>query len=80
MTFEIIRNALAWCAVINLALLLWWVLFFIMAHDYTYRLHCKWFNLSLEKFDAIHYRCMAIFLMGTILLNLVPYLSMRIVG
>ena len=64
MTIEIIRDALAWCTVINWVLLLWWLLFFIMAHDWMYRIHSKWFNLSVDKFDAIHYAGMALFKTG----------------
>lgn len=80
MTIEIIRNTLAWCTVINIGLLLWWFLFITLAHDWIYRLHRKWFNLSVEKFDAIHYATMAIFKIGIFLFNIVPYLALRIVG
>ena len=61
MTVEIIRDVLAWCSVINIGLLLWWVLFFTMAHDFVYRFHGKWFNLSKERFDAIHYTGMTFY-------------------
>jgi len=80
MTIEVIRGALAWCTVINWGLLLWWFLFFIMAHDWVYRFHSKWFDVSVEKFDAIHYAGMGIFKISIILFNLVPYLALRIVG
>ena len=80
MTVEIIRSALAWCAVINIVLLLWWYLFFVIAHDWMHRVHSKWFNLSVDKFDAIHYAGMALFKIGIILFNLVPYFALRIVG
>jgi hypothetical protein len=80
MTLEIIRDALGWCIFINWILLAWWLLFFILAHDWMYRIHGKWFNLSVEKFDAIHYGGMAIFKTVIFVFNLVPYLALRIVG
>ena len=80
MTIEIIRDTLAWCAVINIGLLLWWFILFILAHDWMYRMHRKWFNLSVERFDAIHYAGMGTFKMGILLFSLVPYLALRIVG
>jgi hypothetical protein len=80
MTIEVIRSALAWCTVINWGLLLLWFLFFILAHDWTYRIHSKWVNLSVDKFDAINYAGMALFKIGIFLLNLVPYFALRIVG
>jgi len=80
MTVEIIRAALAWCTVINMGLLLFWALFFMLAHDFMYRFHGKWFKLSPETFDTVHYAGMALFKIGFIFLNLVPYLALRIVG
>ncbi len=80
MTVETIRDVLAWCTVINVAVLLLWFLFFSRAHDWTYGLHAKWFALPVEKFDAIHYAGMAFFKLSIILFNLAPYLALRIVG
>jgi len=80
MTLEIVRDMLGWCSVIDIALLLCWYLFFTLAHDWMYRFHTKWFNLSVDTFDAIHYSGMALFKIGIFLFNLVPYLALRIVG
>ena len=79
MTVEQISDVLAWCSVINIGLLLWWFLLFALAHDFVYRLHGKWFKLTVERFDAIHYAGMAFFKIGIFLLNIVPYLALRIV-
>ncbi len=79
MTTEMIRGVLGWCVVINFGVLLWWFLFFTLAHDWTYRLHGRWFKLTNEQFDALHYGGMAVFKLGILLFNLVPYLAMRIV-
>lgn len=79
MTIEVVRGVLAWSAVINFGLLLWWFLFFRLAHDWTYRFHGKWFKLTTEQFDALHYGGMAVFKLGILLFNLVPYLALRIV-
>ena len=80
MTIEIVRKVLAWCAVMNIGLLLWWFIFIALAHDWTYRLHSKWFKISVETFDTIHYASMAFFKMGTLLFVLVPYFALHIVG
>ncbi len=80
MTVEIIRAVLAWCCVINIALLLWWFRLFLLAHDWLYRFHSKWFILSAEKFDTIHYAGMAFFKLCIFLFNITPYLALRIAG
>ena len=66
MEITMIRAFFAWCSVINLVLLLWWVLFLIFAHDFTYRMHSRWFKISVEKFDAIHYAGLAFFKVWTV--------------
>jgi hypothetical protein len=80
MTLETIRSVFGWCALINLALLLLWFLYFAMARDWLYRVHSRWFDIPADRFDAIHYAAMAGFKLGIILLNLVPYFALRIVG
>ncbi len=80
MTLNLARDVLMWCTLINFGLLLWWFAFLSLAHDWTYRLHARWFRLSPETFDAIHYGGMAAFKLSIILLNLVPYISLHIVA
>jgi hypothetical protein len=36
MQIEILRDLLAWCALTNIVLYLWWVLTFIYAHDWMF--------------------------------------------
>ena len=55
-------------------------LVFILARDFMQRLHGRWFQLSRQQFDVIHYAGMAVFKLGIILFNLVPYVALRIVG
>ena len=80
MSTEMLRDVLLWSAVINYAVLLVWFLFFVMARDFIHRLHGRWFQLSGQQFDIIHYAGMGIFKLGIILLNLVAYLALSIVG
>ncbi|MBL7157047.1 MAG: hypothetical protein ISS92_02665 [Candidatus Omnitrophica bacterium] len=80
MTLETIRAALGWCAVINMGLLLWWFFAITVLHDLVYRWHSKWFKLSVEKFDEIHYAGIAFFKIAIFFFNIVPYFALRIVG
>jgi hypothetical protein len=80
MELEVIRAALGWCTLINWGLLIFWWLFIWLARDLVYRVHTKWFKLSSEAFDAMHYAGMGLFKLAVIMLNLVPYLALRIVG
>ena len=80
MTFETIRDVLAWSAVINIGLLLFWWMIFVLAHDFVYRIHGKWFKFPVESFDKIHYSAMAFWKICIFIFIIGPYLAMRIVG
>ena len=76
MTANEIKEILLWSLVINYGILCIWFAAFCVAHDGLYRLHTRWFNLSVETFDAIHYAGMAAYKVGVLLLNLAPLLAM----
>ena len=80
MSIAIARDVLLWCAVINYGVLVVWFLFFMLVHDWVYGLHGRWFHLSVEQFDALHYAGMALYKMGILLFNLVPYIALHIIG
>jgi hypothetical protein len=80
MTIDVLRDVLLWCTVLNYGLLLLWFLVFSLAHDWMYRFHGRWFRMSPEQFDAIHYAGIAFYKIGIFLFNLIPYVALRIVG
>jgi hypothetical protein len=80
MNIEVARNFLLWCTVVNYGILLVWFLFFAFARDWMQRIHGRWFRLSNERFDALHYAGMTIFKIGIILFNLVPAVVLFVVG
>jgi len=80
MTVEGLRCVLGWCSVINMGLLLWWFLFFAFARDWVYKMHSRWFKISKESFEVIHYGGIAFFKICILVFNVVPYIALRIVG
>jgi len=76
MTSSELKNVLIWCLVLNYGVLLVWFGAFVYAHGWMYRLHTRWFKLSVETFDALHYMGMSIYKVGVILLNLVPLVAL----
>jgi len=77
MTIDLMLSLLGWSAIINIGLLMWWFLWIIFAHDFIYRMHTRWFKISEEKFDAIHYSALAFYKITIIIFNVVPYLVLR---
>jgi len=66
--------------VINYGVLIIWFLVFTLAHDWMYLLHSRWFHISVEQFDMLHYIGMSIYKIGILLFNLVPFIVLHIVG
>jgi hypothetical protein len=73
-----LKAFLLWCLVINYVIWLWWFGAFVFAHGWMYRLHSRWFRMSEERFDAIHYAGMAAYKIGILLFNLAPLVALLI--
>ena len=78
MTVELLKGTLAWSALLNIGILLWWFLFLTMAHDWVYKIHSKFYHIQREQFDAIHYAGMAFYKICIFTFFIVPYLALRI--
>ena len=79
MNLDTLREVLLWSLAINYGVLLIWFAAFTLAHDRLYRLHSRWFAVSRETFDALHYGGMAVYKIGTLLLNLAPLIALWLV-
>ena len=74
-----IKGLLLNCLAFNYAILILWFGVFTLAHDWMYRLHSRWFKLSAETFDALHYGSMAVYKIGIIMLNIAPLVALWLV-
>jgi len=80
MAINTIKDALLWCVGINYAVLFIWFGVFVFARKWLYGMHVRWFKLSVETFDTIHYVGMAVYKIGIILFNLVPLIALYLVS
>ena len=80
MTVGAAHDFLLSCLVVNYGILLLWFLVFWFCHDWMLKLHSRWFHMSTERFDTIHYVCMAVYKIGILLFNLAPYVALRLFG
>ena len=80
MSTDILLGLLGWAAFINYSVLSVWFLVFMLAHDWMYALHHKWFKISVQTFDTIHYAALAFYKLCIFLFLLGPYIALRIVS
>ena len=67
------------CLVINVLVILVWFLFFLLAHNFRYRIHSKMFKISIDQFDALHYGLIGGMKILVIVFNLVPYVAIALI-
>jgi hypothetical protein len=80
MSIDVVRNALLWSTVINYVVLVIWLLLYVLARQWVYRLWTRWFRLTPEQFDAINFGGIALYKLGILLFNLVPLVALCIAG
>ncbi len=77
MDVNLMVRFLAWCSVVNVALLMVWFFSLVVAKDLLYGIQGRWFNVSREILDAMNYGGLGLFKIGVWLFNLTPYLVLR---
>ncbi len=80
MDIATLTSFLGWCSVLNIALLLFWSLFFLAAPDLVYRLQKKFVSISRENFDLVMYAFLGLFKLLILVLNVIPWIALRIIG
>ena len=71
-----IKAFLIYNILINYLILIIWFLVFVYAHDWLFRIHRKWFRLSIETFDKLNYISIAIYKIIVIAFNIVPLIAL----
>lgn len=80
MTLDTLQVFLGWCSVINIGILMFWFIIIIVARDFIYTVHSRWFKIPRDRFDAIHYNAMAYYKLTIFIFNLVPYFVLLIMN
>jgi len=80
MTTASIANFFLWCAIVNYTILIVWFVAMVAARDTIYKLHSRWFKLTEERFDGFMYLGMAIYKILVLVLNVAPFIALKIIG
>lgn len=76
MDLDKLSDFLVWCLAFNYTVLLVWFIAFVFARSWFWRLHVRWFALSDEIFDAVHYGGMAVLKLLILVFNLAPLFAL----
>lgn len=77
-----LRDALFWCWVINIGIMLWWWLWLVTAHDLVFRLHSRWIGVTIaeESFSTMHYCGLIFYKILNLVFFLIPWIALHIVA
>ncbi len=67
------------CFFLSVGILLFWFVFYLLAGNWAYSIHSKWFELSRHDFDLMCYYGMAFVKLCAFLFFLFPYLAIKLV-
>jgi hypothetical protein len=73
-----ITTFLGWCAVINIGLLTFSTVWLIAFRNFTKHLHSAMFGIDQDKLDVIYFQYLANFKIAMLILNIVPYIALKI--
>ncbi len=80
MDIETVTTFFMWCTIINGAMLVLSAAMIMLAQDFVYSMHSKWFSIPRETFNVAIYSFLGFFKIVFIVFNVVPYVALLIVG
>jgi len=80
MDIQTLTDFFMWCSIINMGILIFLALVFLLAPNLTYRLQSRFIPISRETFDMIYYSFMGFFKVIVLVFNVVPWIALEIIA
>jgi hypothetical protein len=79
MNAESIRGFFAWCTVVNGAILLLWIVLYLVAKGMLIDISGRFLGVSEDKAVWLNFAGIGFYKLAILFFNLVPYIALRIV-
>ncbi|MBN1435526.1 MAG: hypothetical protein JW936_00500 [Sedimentisphaerales bacterium] len=80
MDIEALRSFFMWCTIISLGLLVFWSVMILVAKDWIYKVHGKWFPMPRETFNVVMYAFLGACKIFFAMFILIPYIALVIIS
>lgn len=80
MTVESLTELLGWASIVNIAILLFSTLLLIAMRGAIANLHSKLFGLDEKDLGRAYFQYLAQYKIAIIMLNITPYIALKIMG
>jgi hypothetical protein len=77
-TIDFLREFFGWCAIINIIILMFSVIFLILLRGPASRIHASMFNLDESDLSRAYFQLIAQYKIAIILFNIVPYFALKL--
>jgi len=79
MDLQTLTSFFMWCTIINVGLLLFLALIYLVAPNLIYRLQSRWIPIKRETFDVVFYSFIGFFKVVVLVFNVVPWIALVII-
>lgn len=76
---DAVAGVLIRCFVLSICLVLLWFVLYLLAADWAYSIHSRWFEISRYDFDVMCYYGMGITKIASFLFFLLPFISIKLI-
>jgi hypothetical protein len=80
MDMETLTTFFGWCTVINIGILMFTTLLLAVLRDFVTSLHSKIMGVDKEKLPDAYFEYLGKYKIAIIVLNLVPYVSLKLMA
>ena len=76
---DAVAGVLLRCFVLAFCLLLFSFVFYLLAADWAYSMHSRWFDISRHEFTLMYYYLMGFMKIASFLFFLIPYIAIKLI-
>lgn len=80
MDAQVLTAFFMWCTVLNAGLLMLTFLMTVIAGDFVYAMHSRFFSMPRETFNVVLYSFFGIYKLLVLVFNVVPWIALLIMG
>jgi len=79
MDIQTLTSFFMWCTIINIGILIFLALVFMLAPNLTYRIQSRFIPISRETFNIVFYSFIGFFKVVVLVFNVVPWIALLII-
>ena len=80
MDIQALTSFFMWCSIINIGILFFLALIYMLAPNLAFSLQSKFIPISRETFDIVFYSFIGLFKVIVLVFNVVPWIALLIIG